>query len=78
MQRGCPEEEEQAVQVFQALAEGGAGDAPAVAGRQAGGHQGCFGSGGFHHLCLIQAHTPPMQAGQGGWNDLKIHSRLIT
>ena len=78
MQRGCPEEEEEAVQILQAPAEGGACDAPAVVGRQAGSHQGCFGGGGLNHLCFIQAHTPPVQAGQWSWNDLERHGSMLT
>ena len=73
MQGRGSEEVQQAEQVFQAAAEGGAGDAPAVAGRQLAGHLGCLGRGGLHHLSFVEADAPPAQPGQGGGYDLHSH-----
>ena len=73
VQGGGSEEVQQAEEVFQAAAEGGAGDAPAVAGRQLAGHLGCLGRGRLHHLSLVQADAPPAQPGQGGGYDLQPH-----
>ncbi len=69
-QGGSLQEVEEAIQVLQAPAEGGASDAPAVAGSQLACHLCCLGCGALNHLSLIQAHPPPPQASQRGRNHL--------
>ena len=75
-QGGSLQEVEEAIQVLQASTEGGARDAPAVAGSQLACHLCCLGSGALNHLSLIQAHSPPAQASQRGRNHLCYDSHL--
>ncbi len=58
-QGGGLQEVEEAIQVLQAPAEGGARDAPVVVGSQLACHLCCLGCGALNHLSLIQAHPPP-------------------
>ena len=44
---------------------------PSVHRLQLERHLCCLGGAALHHLCLIQAHPPPAQAGEGRGHDLR-------
>ena len=60
------QEEQQAVQVVEGLADGRAGDAPLVDGGEPERHLRHLGPGGLDHLRLVQTDPPPLHSAKCG------------